>query len=244
VTPATGSSVLLPDTTVVAPAGTYRARVGSQEIDLPLIPITEELAIALLITVDHGVRFVERAGAELADKLAPFELDLVVSVATMGIPLAIEVTRALDLDDYLILQKTPKLHLRDAISEPVRSITTGSPQRLLFDAARVGVVQGKRVGLVDDVISTGASVRAALNLLHRVGAEPVAIGTLLTEASSWRRELDDTPAPVHALGAIPVFRRDESGSFVEDWDGGGEPDGLGLDARARAAPDPAASRPE
>jgi adenine phosphoribosyltransferase len=214
--------------TVVTAAGTYRATVGSQEIDLPLIPITEDLAIALLISVDHGVRFVERAGAELAEQLVPYELDLVVSVATMGIPLAIEVTRALGLDDYLILQKTPKLHLRDAISEPVRSITTGAQQRLLFDAARVEAVQGRRVGLVDDVISTGASVRAALNLLHRVGAEPVAIGTLLTEAATWRRELGETADLVHALGAIPVFRRDGSGALVEDWDGGGEPDGLAI----------------
>jgi len=213
---------------VVTAAGTYRATVGSQEIDLPLIPITEDLAIALLISVDHGVRFVERAGAELAEQLVPYELDLVVSVATMGIPLAIEVTRALGLDDYLILQKTPKLHLRDAISEPVRSITTGAQQRLLFDAARVEAVQGRRVGLVDDVISTGASVRAALNLLHRVGAEPVAIGTLLTEAATWRRELGETADLVHALGAIPVFRRDGSGALVEDWDGGGEPDGLAI----------------
>lgn len=213
---------------MVTAAGTYRATVGSQEIDLPLIPITEDLAIALLISVDHGVRFVERAGAELAEQLVPYELDLVVSVATMGIPLAIEVTRALGLDDYLILQKTPKLHLRDAISEPVRSITTGAQQRLLFDAARVEAVQGRRVGLVDDVISTGASVRAALNLLHRVGAEPVAIGTLLTEAATWRRELGETADLVHALGAIPVFRRDGSGALVEDWDGGGEPDGLAI----------------
>jgi adenine/guanine phosphoribosyltransferase-like PRPP-binding protein len=217
---------------VVTAAGIYRATVGSQQIDLPLIPITEELAIALLITVDHGVRFVERAGAELAERLAPYELDVVVSVATMGIPLAIEVTRALELDDYLILQKTPKLHLRDAISEPVRSITTGSQQRLLFDAARIEAVQGRRVGLVDDVISTGASVRAALNLLQRVGAAPVVIGTLLTEAATWRGELGDAATIVHALGAIPVFRRDASGSLVEDWDGGGEPDGLAL------APDP------
>jgi adenine/guanine phosphoribosyltransferase-like PRPP-binding protein len=213
---------------VVTPAGTYSATVGSQQIDLPLIPITEDLAIALLITVDHGVRFVERAGTELAAVLAPYRLDVVVSVATMGIPLAIEVTRALELDDYLILQKTPKLHLRDAIAEPVRSITTGAQQRLLFDAARVGAVQGRRVGLVDDVISTGASVRAALNLLQRVGAAPVVIGTLLTEAATWRRELGDSAGLVHALGAIPVFRRDESGAFVEDWDGGGEPDGLAL----------------
>lgn len=217
---------------MVIPAGTYHATVGSQEIDLPLIPITDELAIALLITVDHGVRFVAQAAIELAAELKPFDLDLIVSVATMGIPLAIEVTRALGLDDYLILQKTPKLHLRDAISEPVKSITTGAQQRLLFDAARVDAVKGKRVGLVDDVISTGASMRAALNLLNRVGADPVAIGTLVTEAATWRRELTDTVDIVHALGAMPVFRRDGSGGYVEDWDGGGEPDGLSLGTSA------------
>jgi adenine phosphoribosyltransferase len=230
---------------VVTAAGTYRATVGSQQIDLPLIPITDELAIALLITVDHGVRFVERAGAELAERLAPHEVDLVVSVATMGIPLAIEVTRALALDDYLILQKTPKLHLRDAITEPVKSITTGPQQRLLFDAARVDVVKGKRVGLVDDVISTGASMRAALNLLQRVGAQPVAIGTLVTEAATWRRELGDTASLVHALGAIPVFRRDETGNLVDDWDGGGEPDGLAIPQPAGAPPSaqPPAAQP-
>ncbi len=213
---------------MVIAAGTYRATVGSQEIDLPVIPITGELAIALLITVDHGVGFVERAATELAGLLEPYGIEIVVSVATMGIPLAIEVTRALGLDDYLILQKTPKLHLRDAITEPVKSITTGAPQRLLFDAARVEAVKGKRVALVDDVISTGASMRAALNLLHRVAADPVAIGALVTEAATWRRELGDKVALVHALGAIPVFRRDGSGVLVEDWEGGGEPDGLAM----------------
>ncbi|MGA2527637.1 MAG: phosphoribosyltransferase family protein [Acidimicrobiales bacterium] len=226
---------------MVIAAGTYHATVGTQEIDLPLIPITDDLAIALLITVDHGVRFVEQAATELAEQLEKFDLDLVVSVATMGIPLAIEVTRALGLDDYLILQKTPKLHLRDAITEPVKSITTGTQQRLLFDAARVEVVKGRRVGVVDDVISTGASMRAALNLLYRVGAKPVAIGTLVTEAATWRRELADTVDLVHALGAIPVFRRDSSGVFVEDWDGGGEPDGLAL---APLEQNPPPARPE
>ena len=213
---------------MVIPAGKYHVAVGSQAIDLPIIPITDELAIALLVEWDHGVRFVERAAAELAEQLKPYRVDLVVAVATMGIPLAIEVTKALGLNDYVILQKTPKLHLRDAITEPVKSITTGAPQRLLFDAAKVDFVRGKRVALVDDVISTGASMRAALNLLHRVGAEPVVIGTLLTEAATWRRELAEIVDLVHALGVIPVFRRDASGAFIEDWDGGGEPDGLAI----------------
>jgi adenine phosphoribosyltransferase len=209
---------------VVDALGRYRTRLGAQDVDLPLVPISDDLAIALLITVDHGVRFAEQAGTELAELLAPFEAEVVVSVATMGIPLAIEVTRALGLDDYLILQKTPKIHLQDAIAEPVTSITTGAPQRLLFDRARVSVVAGRRVAVVDDVISTGASVCAALNILRRVGAEPVVIGAMLTEASTWQVALGEDAALVHALGGIPVFRRQASGQLVEDWDGNSDHD--------------------
>jgi len=69
---------------MVIAAGTYRATVGSQQIDLPLIPITDSLAIALLITVDHGVQFVAHAATELAKLLEPYEVDIVVSVATMS----------------------------------------------------------------------------------------------------------------------------------------------------------------
>ncbi|HVC68773.1 MAG TPA: phosphoribosyltransferase family protein [Acidimicrobiales bacterium] len=204
--------------------GRYRTRLGAQDVDLPLMPISDDLAIALLITVDHGVRFAERAGTELAALLAPFDAEVVVSVATMGIPLAIEVTRALGLDDYLILQKTPKIHLQDALSEPVMSITTGSPQRLLFDRTRVSAVADRRVAVVDDVISTGASVCAALNILRRVEATPVVIGALLTEASIWRDALGQDAALVHALGGIPVFRRQPTGELVEDWDGSSDRD--------------------
>jgi adenine phosphoribosyltransferase len=211
---------------VVDALGRYRTRLGAQDVDLPLVPISDDLAIALLITVDHGVRFAEQAGSELAELLAPYDADVVVSVATMGIPLAIEVTRALGLDDYLILQKTPKIHLQDALSEPVTSITTGPPQRLLFDRARVSVVAGRRVAVVDDVISTGASVCAALNILRRVGATPVVIGALLTEASTWRAALGEDAVLVHALGGIPVFRRRPSGELVEDWDGSSDRDVL------------------
>jgi adenine/guanine phosphoribosyltransferase-like PRPP-binding protein len=211
---------------VVDALGTYRTEIGTQEVELPLVPIAEDLAIALLITVDHGVRFAEQAGAELAGLLSPHEVDVVVSVATMGIPLAIEVTQALGLDDYLILHKTPKIHLQDAIAEPVRSITTGTPQRLLFDRARVQAAAGRRVAVVDDVVSTGASVCAALKILRRVGAEPVVIGAMLTEASTWRSALGPDAELVHALGRIPVFRRDPSGAMVEDWEGSSDRDAV------------------
>jgi len=197
--------------------GTYVTRVGSQEVEVPLVEVAEDLLIALLITVDHGIGFAERAGAELAERLAPKGVDIVVSVATMGIPLAIEVTRALGLDDYLILHKTPKIHLGDRIAEPVTSITTGTPQHLRMDPARMAAAEGRRVAVVDDVISTGASMQAALNLLRRGRAEPVVIGALVTEGAAWRERLGDDAGLVEALGAVPVFHRRADGSLVEDW---------------------------
>jgi len=193
--------------------------IGSQHVDLPVVSLNENLALALLITVDMGIAFMAKAGEELANVLAPYDVDIVATVATMGIPLAVEVTRHLGLDQYVTLHKTPKIHLADAFSEPVRSITTDAEQRLLFDRARLGDVEGKRVAIVDDVISTGASTGATLRLLRGIGAEIVVIGTLVTEASLWRESLGDDASMVRALGSIPVFRPDGTGGLVEDWNG-------------------------
>lgn len=199
--------------------GTYAVDIGSQHVELPIVSLNDTLALALLITVDMGVAFMERAGAELAEVLAPYDVDVVATVATMGIPLAVEVTRHLGLDQYVVLHKTPKIHLADAISEPVRSITTAGEQRLLFDRARIHDVEGRRVAIVDDVVSTGASTGASLRLLRAVGADVVAIGTMVTEAGLWRDALGEDAAMVRALGSLPVFRPDGAGGLVEDWIG-------------------------
>lgn len=198
---------------------TFSVEIGSQRVELPIVSLSEQLALALLITVDMGVEFMSQAGAELADIIRPYDVDIVATVATMGIPLVVEVTRHLGLDQYVILHKTPKIHLADAVSEPVRSITTDAEQRLLFDRARIKDVKDQRVAIVDDVISTGASTGAALRLLRGVGADVVAIGTLVTEASLWREALGEDAQKVRALGSIPVFRPDGSGGLVEDWAG-------------------------
>ena len=199
---------------------TYSTTVGSQAGDLPLVALSDDLTIALLICVDHGVAFAEVAGKELADLMRSAEPEIVVSVATMGIPLAIEASRALGLDDYVILHKTPKIHLGETWSEPVTSITTEKPQRLRMDPARVHAVRGRRVAVVDDIISTGASTLAALRLLRRIGAEPVVIGTLMTEGHGWRTALGADADQVRALGSMPLFRPadDGSGDLVEFWE--------------------------
>ena len=203
----------------IADHRTHATTIGSQSIDLPVVEVADGVGIALMICVDHGVAFTERAGRELAELLAPSRPEVVVSVATMGIPLAIEVSRSLGLDDYVILHKTPKIHLGDTYVEPVRSITTGSAQTLRLDPARVGAVRGRRVALVDDVVSTGASVHAALSLLRRVGADPVAIGAFLTEGSGWRTALGEDAGRVRSLGSVPLFDVGPDGTATVAADG-------------------------
>jgi adenine/guanine phosphoribosyltransferase-like PRPP-binding protein len=199
---------------------TYSTTVGSQAVELPLVSLSDTLTIALLICVDMGVAFAETAGRELAELMKPAEPEIVVSVATMGIPLAIEASRALGIDDYVILHKTPKIHLGETWSEPVHSITTDREQRLRLDPARAGAIEGKRVAVVDDVISTGASLSAALRLVRRIGAEPVIIGALMTEGGAWRQALGADADNVRALGAMPLFHPAPEGAdgLIEDWD--------------------------
>jgi adenine phosphoribosyltransferase len=192
----------------------YHFAIGSQEVDLPIVELNDDTAIALLITVDLGLRFCEVAGAELAGLLRQHDVEVVASVATMGIPIAIEVTRNLGLDQYVILHKTPKIHLADAVSEPVRSITTAAPQRLLFDRERIDAVRGRRVALIDDVISTGGSCAAALRLLRGIGAHPVAIGAIVSEGTAWRTTLGDDAGLVRVLGELPLFRPRGDGTYV------------------------------
>lgn len=196
----------------------YRITVGSQVVDLPLIPLGERTAISLLMTIDHGVGFGEAAGADLAGLLADTRPEVIASAATLGIPVAIEVSRHLGLDDYLILQKTQKVHLADALSEPLSSITTEGSQRLLLDRRRIPAVAGKRVALVDDVIATGGSIAASARLLRAAGADIVAIGSYLVEGSAWRTALGDDAALVRSLAAIPMFEADDDGTWHEVWD--------------------------
>ncbi len=195
---------------------TFPARVGSQVRDVPLLTVAPDVAIALLITSDHGVDFMARAGAELAEQLAPMRPEVVATNATLGLPVAIEVTRALGLDDYLLLHKTPKIHLEDAFTEPLSSITTDARQVLRLDRARQQLVAGKRVVLVDDVVSTGGTIAAGCRLLRSAGAELVGIGALLVEGTSWHDTLGQDAELVRSLGTLPLFRPDGDGWVERD----------------------------
>jgi len=187
----------------------YVAEIAGVETPLPIVRLNDTVAIALLMVIDMGVAFGARVGAALADAARPLAPEIVVGAATLGIPVAIEVSRALGLDDYVVLQKSPKIHLADALRESLRSVTSHGEQVLMLDRRAVPLLAGRRVFVVDDVVSTGSSLAAMLRLVRHAGAEVVGIGVILTEGHDWKQVLGADAALVRGLGHIPVFRLSE-----------------------------------
>jgi adenine phosphoribosyltransferase len=184
---------------------TYSVDIAGEKVTLPIVPINDRLAISLLMVIDMGVRFGERIGKALAAKLGPLKPDIVVGAATLGIPVVIEVSRALGLDHYVIAQKSPKIHLADALVQDVQSVTTSAKQRLMLDRRAVPLLAGRRVVVVDDVVATGSSLAATLALARAAGADIVGAGVILTEGRDWEKTLGADARLVQGLGHIPQF---------------------------------------
>jgi len=190
---------------------TWRVDVEGYPLDLPIVPINPEFAISLMMVIDLGVTFGEHIGKKLARKIAPLQPDIIVGPATLGIPVAIEVTRALGLDDYVVLQKSPKLHLGDALVQTLTSITSKGEQRILLDRAAIPLIEGKRVVVVDDVVASGSSLKGALDLVRQAGGNVVGAGVILTEAQDWRETLGADAEALVSLAHIPQFAPDADG---------------------------------
>lgn len=184
---------------------TYTVDIAGEPVELPIVPINKQLAISLLMVIDMGVTFGERVGKALAARLGPLRPDIIVGAATLGIPVVIEVSRALGLDQYVIAQKSPKIHLADALVRELESVTSAGKQRLMLDRAAVPLLAGRRVAVVDDVVATGSSLAATMALARMAGAEVVGAGVILTEGHGWKTTLGADAALVQGLGHIPQF---------------------------------------
>lgn len=179
--------------------------VAGKDIDLPIVAIKPDFAISLMMVIDMGVKFGEFIGQKLAEKLGPLKPDVIVGPATLGIPVAIEVSRALGLDDYVVLQKSPKIHLGDAMEQTITSITSKGEQRILLDRRSVPLLKGRRVVVVDDVVASGSSLKGAIDLVRKAGGDVVGTGVILTEAHEWKDVMGKDAELIHNLGHIPQF---------------------------------------
>ncbi|MBE6848605.1 MAG: adenine phosphoribosyltransferase [Ruminococcus sp.] len=175
----------------------YSMKIAGLERSLRLCPINEKLDIAAFIMFSDVEITVESAKALLAK--AP-DFDVILTAECKGIPLAYEMARQSG-KPYVVARKSTKLYMQDVVSVAVKSITTAQEQMLHLDGEKAAMMRGKRVLLVDDVISTGESLIALEKLTAAAGGEIVGRAAVLAEGDAAKRDdllfLEELPLFFH-----------------------------------------------
>ncbi|NMA66493.1 MAG: adenine phosphoribosyltransferase [Clostridiaceae bacterium] len=177
----------------------YDLTVAGLKRRLPLCPISEDLYIAAFVLFGD-VELTVACAKELIKK-AP-EFDVMITAESKGIPLVYEMARQLGMNKYLLARKMAKLYMRDVVSVELHSITTAKKQVLYIDRSDMEYMKGKRVLIVDDVISTGESVKAVEKLVTESGGIIAGKMTILAEGDANKR--DD----IIYLEHLPLFNKD------------------------------------
>ena len=177
----------------------YRMKVAGLERDLPICPVNENLYIAGFVIFGDQELTVACA-RELLNK-AP-QYDYIITAEAKGIPLAHEMARQAGDSKYILARKGPKLYMRDIFSVTVNSITTAKEQKLYLDGADAALMKGKRILVVDDVISTGESLKALEALVEKAGGIICGKMAILAEGDAIDRE------DLIYLEPLPLFNPD------------------------------------
>ena len=170
--------------------------IAGLERNLPLCRVTDDLYIGAFVIFGDAPLTVAAAGALL--EKAP-EYDYLITAEAKGIPLAHEMARQHGDRDYFIARKHTKLYMTSVFESTVRSITTDAVQTLCLDGEDAKFMQGKRVLIVDDVISTGESLHALEELVMAAGGEIVGKMTILAEGDAQERQ------DIVYLEKLPLF---------------------------------------
>lgn len=177
----------------------YTLKVAGVERDLPLCPLNDELCIGAFV-IFGDVELTCACARELL-KIAP-EHDVMITSESKGIPLVYEMARQLGANKYIVARKMQKLYMSDIFACDVNSITTAKKQTLYLDGKDAELMRGKRVLIVDDVISTGDSLRAIEELVEHAGGIIVGKMAILAEGDAKDRE------DILYLEPLPLFHAD------------------------------------
>ena len=181
----------------------YRMKIAGLWRDLPLCPISDKLMIGAFVI--FGDPELTTACAEELLKRAP-EYDYMISAEAKGIPLVHEMARLAGNQRYFLARKAPKLYMTGVFESTVHSITTAKEQTLYLDRADAEIMKGKRILIIDDVISTGESLKAIENLVEKAGGIICGKMTVLAEGDAQDR--DD----LIYLEKLPLF--DSEGNVI------------------------------
>ena len=181
----------------------YRLKVAGIERDLKLCPISDELNIAAFVLFGD-IELTEKCAKALYDR-AP-EHDVMITAESKGIPLICEMCRLSGKNRYVLARKSVKLYMSDVVKCETQSITTAASQTLYINGDDAEYMKGKRVLIVDDVISTGGSLASLENLVTQSGGEIVGKMTILAEGDAIDRK------DIIYLAPLPLF--DKNGNPI------------------------------
>ena len=179
------------------PSEVHNVEVAGIKRDLRLMEIKPGVRIAIL-NILGDTEFVNAASKSLAEQLADKGIDYLVTAEAKSIPLAHALSTDMTIP-YVVLRKTHKPYMGDALQSETLSITTGKPQTLYLDEKDRKLVSGKRIALLDDVISTGSTLQGMRLIMNKAGANIVAEAAIFTEGD--RAQWHD----IVALGHLPVW---------------------------------------
>ena len=182
----------------------YTMNVAGLQRDLPICKVTDSLYIAGFVI--FGDQELTVACAKALLEKAP-EYDYIITAEAKGIPLAHEMARQAGDKKYILARKGPKLYMQDVFDVTVRSITTAKEQRLYLDGADAALMKGKRILIVDDVISTGESLAALEALVEKAGGSICGRMAILAEGDAQDR------SDLVYLEKLPLFHPD--GTIME-----------------------------
>ena len=174
----------------------YEIEIEGLKRNLPLCPLNDKLKIGAFV-IFGDVELTEACARELL-KRAP-EHDIMITAESKGIPLVYEMARQSGENRYLLARKAPKLYMQNVFTVKVNSITTAKEQVLCLDGADAEFMKGRRVLIVDDVISTGESLKALEQLVTKAGGNIVGRMAILAEGEAQNRE------DLIYLEKLPVF---------------------------------------
>lgn len=176
----------------------YTMTIAGHERHLPLCPLNDKVSIAAFVIFGDVELTVDASAALL--KKAP-EFDVLLTAEAKGIPLVYEMARQSG-KPYFIARKYPKLYMPNPISVNVRSITTDKEQHLYLDGQDAKLIKGKRVLILDDVISTGESLKALEALVEKAGGIICGRMAILAEGDAKDRK------DIIYLEPLPLFNAD------------------------------------
>ena len=177
----------------------YELNVAGLKRNLPLCKINDDLYIGAFVMFSD-VELTVSCARELL-KLAP-EHDIMITAESKGIPLIHEMARQSGVNDYIVARKGPKLYMKNVIFTDVNSITTENKQLLCIGSREADLMRGKRVLIIDDVISTGESLFAIETLVNQVGGNIVGRMAVLAEGDAAKRK------DITCLAPLPLFDKD------------------------------------